>query len=156
MKIIRDDLTDPQVLALLEEHFSGMLENSPKDQCHFLDIEGLKSDGVTFWSIWDGDRLAGIGAVQELDDRHGEIKSMRVSEEYLGRGAGRKMLDHIIAETKDRGYSRLSLETGSGEAFAPAISLYKSAGFDICEPFGDYKATQFNQYMSLELHTCPS
>ncbi len=156
MKIICGELTDPQVLGLLEEHFAGMRENSPKDQCHFLNVEDLQSDAVTFWSIWDGDRLTGIGALQELDSGHGEIKSMRVAKDYLGRGVGRTMLDHIIAQGADRGYSRLSLETGSGAAFVPAVSLYKSAGFNMCRPFGDYKATEFNQYMSLELHACLS
>ncbi len=151
MKIVRDDLTDPQVLDLLEEHFSGMLENSPKDHCHFLDLDALKGDDVTVWTVWNSGKLAGIGALKQLDGEHGEIKSMRTAKSSLGLGVGYMMLNHIIHQAKARGYKRLSLETGSGEAFVPAIKLYERSGFTACPPFGDYVETEFNTFMTKEL-----
>jgi putative acetyltransferase len=146
-----DDLSGGAIRALLEQHFAGMLANSPKDSCHFLDFEGLQADGVTFWSIWDGDSLAGCGALKRLDAGHGEIKSMRVADAYRGRGAGHAMLMHIIAEARARGYGRLSLETGSGPAFGDALRLYERAGFAQCSPFADYRPDPFSQFMTMEL-----
>ena len=113
MHIIPDDLSGPEIRALLEVHFAGMRANSPKDSCHFLDFEGLDAPGVTFWSIWDGVALAGCGALRELDVHHGEIKSMRTHVDHLCKGVGTQMLEHIIAQARERGYQRLSLEMGS-------------------------------------------
>jgi putative acetyltransferase len=152
MKIIEDDLTAHDIRALLEQHFAGMLANSPKDSCHFLDFEGLKGPGVTFWSIRGGSgALAGCGALREIDAAHGEIKSMRTADAFLRKGAGAAMLAHIIATAQARGYQRLSLETGSGAAFEPAQALYRRFGFAECGPFGDYVADPFSRYMTLEL-----
>jgi putative acetyltransferase len=151
MDIIEDDLSGPEIRALLEAHFAGMLANSPKDSCHFLDFEGLKGDGVTFWSIWDGAALAGCGALRELDTGDGEIKSMRTHADHLRKGAGAKMLDHIIKTARERGYTRLSLETGSGAAFEPATALYLRYGFVGCPAFGDYREDPFSRFMTLEL-----
>jgi putative acetyltransferase len=151
MHIKEDDLSGPEIRALLETHFAGMLANSPKDKCHFLDFEGLKTPGVTFWSIWDGASLAGCGALRELDGTHGEIKSMRTHSDHLRKGAGAAMLDHIISTARARGYSRLSLETGSGDAFEPATALYLSYGFARCPAFGDYREDPFSRFMTLEL-----
>ena len=151
MHIIPDDLSGPEIRALLEVHFAGMLANSPKDSCHFLDFEGLNAPSVTFWSIWDGAALAGCGALRELDVHHGEIKSMRTHVDHLGKGVGTQMLKHIIAQARERGYQRLSLETGSSEAFVPAIALYTSFGFVGCLPFGDYRDDPFSRFMTLEL-----
>jgi putative acetyltransferase len=149
--IKEDDLTGPEIRALLETHFAGMLANSPKDSCHFLDFEGLKGPGVTFWSIWDDASLMGCGAVKELDPLHGEIKSMRTHADHLRKGAGAAMLEHIIATARARGYSRLSLETGSSEAFDAAHGLYLRYGFEYCGPFADYSDDPFSRFMTRAL-----
>lgn len=151
MHIIVDDLTGPEIRALLEEHFAGMLASSPKDSCHFLDFEGLKGPGVTFWSVWDDADLMGCGALKEIDFRHGEVKSMRTHSAQLRKGAAAAMLEHIIATAKARGYKRLSLETGSGPAFDAAHGLYRRYGFEYCGPFADYKEDPFSQFMTLAL-----
>jgi putative acetyltransferase len=151
MHIKEDDLSGPEIRALLEAHFAGMLANSPKDKCHFLDFEGLKGDGVTFWSIWDGASLAGCGALREIDGTHGEIKSMRTHYDHLRKGTGAAMLDHIIKTARARGYTRLSLETGSGAAFEAATALYLRHGFTSCPPFADYREDPFSRFMTLAL-----
>lgn len=151
MHIIEDDLSGPEIRALLESHFAGMLASSCKGSCHFLDFEGLKGADVTFWSSWDGAALAGCGALRELDARHGEIKSMRTHADHLRKGAAAQMLDHIIKAARERGYVRLSLETGSGEAFEAATALYLRYGFSHCVPFADYSEDPFSRFMTLAL-----
>lgn len=151
LSIVEDDLSGAQIRALLEEHFAGMLANSPEGSCHFLDFEGLKAPGVTFWSIWEGDALAGMGALLQHDDALGEIKSMRTAEGFQRRGVAAKMLSHIIAEARARGLSRLSLETGRGPAFEAAGALYERFGFVDCEPFADYQPDPFSRFMTLAL-----
>jgi putative acetyltransferase len=151
MHITPDDLTGPEIRALLETHFAGMLASSPKDSCHFLDFEGLKGPGVTFWSVWDDAALMGCGALKELDPTHGEIKSMRTHADHLRKGAGAAMLLHIIATARERGYQRLSLETGTGAAFDAAHGLYRAHGFEYCPPFGDYVEDPFSRFMTLAL-----
>jgi putative acetyltransferase len=150
-RIVEDDLSGNEIRALLEVHFAGMLANSPPGSCHFLDFDGLRVGGVTFWSIWDGDELAGCGALREIDARHGEVKSMRTAEAHLGRQVGSKMLAHIVATARTRGYQRLSLETGSGEAFAAAHRLYERFGFEHTGPFGSYQPDLFSKFFTLEL-----
>src|SRR5947209_7711860 len=113
MQIRHDDLTDPGVIALLEEHLRCMAEVSPPESRHALDVDGLRQPDVTFWSIWDGRKLAGCAALKELDERHGEIKSMRTAYEYQRQGVASRLLQHLIEEGQSRGYRRLSLETGS-------------------------------------------
>ena len=151
MHIVEDDLSGSAIRGLLEIHFAGMLAASPEGTCHFLDFEGLKSNDVTFWSVWHDDELAGCGALKDLGGGHGEIKSMRVTLPYIGKGAGHAMLQHIIVEAKQRNYHRLSLETGVGAEFEAAHRLYNRAGFSKCGPFADYEATPFNHYMTMEL-----
>ncbi len=151
MNIIQDDLTGPEIKDLLEIHFNGMRSNSPPGGCHFLDIEGLKALNVTFWSVWDNQCLAGCGALKEHDAHLGEIKSMRTHAKYLRKGVASRMLEHIILVAKNRGYDRLSLETGSGDAFIPAARLYESRGFVACPPFASYSANAFSRFYSLEL-----
>jgi putative acetyltransferase len=151
MKIIQDDLTNLQTLALLEIHFAGMKTYSPPGTCHFLDIAGLKKSDVTFWSVWDDESIAGCGALQAHGDQFGEVKSMRTHPNYLRRGVANLLLEQIIASAKARGYGHVSLETGSGEAFAPAIRLYETRGFVPCPPFGKYTATEFNRFYTLKL-----
>jgi putative acetyltransferase len=151
MHIIEDDLTGPEIRALLETHFAGMLASSPPGSCHFLDFDGLNAPDVTFWSLWDNNELAGCGALKQLSATHGEIKSMRTHEDHLRQGVGAMMLTHIISEARERGYRRLSLETGSSEAFVPAMALYEAHGFQYCAPFGDYVEDPFSRFMTLAL-----
>ncbi|ATY33750.1 GNAT family N-acetyltransferase [Sphingomonas psychrotolerans] len=148
MEIRDGGLDDPQVVALLNVHFQGMLANSPKDSCHFLDLSGLRAPGVTFWSAWDGEDLLGCGALKQLDPQHGEIKSMRTAAEHLRRGTGAALVSHILGVARARGYKRLSLETGSGEAFDAAHALYRQFGFTECAPFADYKEDPFSRFLS--------
>lgn len=151
MHIKEDDLSGTEIRALLESHFAHMLANSPKDSCHFLDFNGLKGPDVTLWSVWNGDTLAGCGALRELDSDHGEIKSMRTHANHLRKGAAATMLDHILKTARDRGYARLSLETGSGEAFEAAAALYRRYGFTPCPPFADYREDPFSRFMTLAI-----
>jgi putative acetyltransferase len=149
MEIREGGLDDPQVVALLREHAQGMLANSPAESCHFLDLSGLKAADVSFWSGWEGDDLLGIGALKRLDPAHGEIKSMRTASDKLRKGVGAALLAHILGVARARGYQRLSLETGSGPAFEPAIALYRQFGFTDCGAFGDYPAGDpFSRFMS--------
>jgi putative acetyltransferase len=138
MNIRLDDLSGPEVHDLLEEHVRNMLELSPRESMHALDSDGLRQPDITFWTVWSGNSLLGCGALRELSPAHGEIKSMRTASAHRRQGVGRAMLAHIIAEATKRRYHRLSLETGSMEAFEPAQKLYESFGFTYCPPFGDY------------------
>lgn len=150
-RIVEDDLSGAAIRALLQTHFDAMLANSPEGSCHFLDFDGLNAPGVTFWSVHIGDELAGCGALKMLDGAHGEIKSMRTAESQLRKGVAAQMLEHIMAEAKGRGLSRLSLETGSSPAFEPAHALYLRHGFTFCEPFADYKPDPFSRFMTRTL-----
>lgn len=151
MKIETDDLSRPQIHALLNEHLEGMFALSPPESVHALDLDKLRQPGITFWSAWDGPLLLGCGALKELDRKHGEIKSMRTPDALRRRGAGRAILAHIVEVARSRGYERLSLETGSMEAFRPAQQLYESFGFLPCGPFGDYREDPNSVFMSLRL-----
>jgi putative acetyltransferase len=138
MRIRVDDLSGRQVHALLEEHLRGMHELSPPESVHALDLDALRRPEITFWTAWAGDELLGCGALKELAPAHGEIKSMRTAAAQRRQGVGTAMLEHIVAEARARAYARLSLETGSMDAFAPARRLYESFGFAYCGPFADY------------------
>jgi putative acetyltransferase len=151
MRIERDTVLGPEVRALLREHLASMHSLSPPESVHALDVEGLLRPGVTFWTVWEGQELMGCGALKELDPVHGEIKSMRTPERLRRRGAGRVMLEHILAEARARGYERLSLETGSPPEFEPARRLYARYGFVVCGPFGEYKLDPYSVFMTLEL-----
>lgn len=151
VQIIEGDLSDPRVIALLKDHLDGMHEHSPPESVHALDLESLRAADVTFWSAWDGAELLGCGALQELDPRHGEIKSMRTAEKHLGKGVGSAMLQHIVDEARRRAYVRLSLETGSGPGFEASHALYRKFGFGYCGPFGDYTDDPFSRFMTLDI-----
>ncbi len=151
MEIEVDDLSGADVRELLREHLRGMHENSPPESVHALDLEGLRRPGITFWAVREGGQLLGCGALKELDARHGEIKSMRTAAAHLRKGVARRMLAHILEEARRRGYTRVSLETGSGEAFEPALRLYESAGFEYCGPFDGYVEDPFSLFMTIEL-----
>ncbi|MDQ0225945.1 GNAT family N-acetyltransferase [Metabacillus niabensis] len=151
MEIKIDDLTGPEVAQLIMEHLQGMKLNSPPESIHALNLEQLRQPNITFWSAWNGKDLLGCGALKELDAKHGEIKSMRTSSAHLRTGVAKRLLQHIIDVAKERGYARLSLETGSMDAFAPARKLYTSFGFDYCEPFSDYIEDPNSVFMTKEL-----
>lgn len=151
MRIDIDDPACPDVQALLEEHLRHMYELSPPESVHALDVSGLKRPEITFWSVREGALLLGCGALKEIDPRQGEIKSMRTPAALRRRGAGRALLNHILAEARRRGYQRLSLETGPAQTFGAAHHLYESVGFRHCGPFGDYQPDPFSVFMTLAL-----
>lgn len=154
MLIKRDDLSGPEVHALLAEHLSNMQQLSPRESVHALDIDGLRHPSITFWTVWSPEgALMGCGALKELDATHGEIKSMRTANARRRNGVGRAMLLHILAEARTRGYTQLSLETGSMAAFEPARALYAAHGFQLCEPFGSYVPDPNSCFMTIVLGT---
>ncbi len=146
-----DDLSGEASRALVAHHLRGMHETSPPDSVFALDIDGLIQPGVTFWTGWSGQVIACMGALKRLDADNGEIKSMRVADAFLGKGAGRAMLHHVMGTARDAGLRTLWLETGSAEAFAPALKLYESEGFSFCGPFGDYVENPFSRFMTRAL-----
>jgi putative acetyltransferase len=146
-----DDLTGEPTRALIARHLAGMHEHSPPESVHAFDVDKLRQPDVTFWSAWLGEDIAGCGALKRLDALRGEIKSMRVADAFLGRGIGRAILEHLIAEARARGMRSLWLETGSAAAFIPALRLYERAGFARCGPFEDYTEDPFSVFMTREI-----
>jgi putative acetyltransferase len=146
-----NDLDSPDVQELVERHYAELRSISPPDACHVLPSTGLRHPSVTVWSARENGQLLGIGALKELADDHGEVKSMRTVPEALGRGVGRALLRHILAEAKARGYQRLSLETGNTEPFAAALRLYVSEGFQPWGPFAGYSETPFSSFLTRRL-----
>lgn len=144
-------LDDPQVTALLELHAREMSDHSPPGTCHFLDLSGLKNPDISFLSAWDGDMLLAVGALKQLDPLTGEVKSMRATPAARGRGIGFAILDHIVSIARDRGYTALKLETGTGPLFEAAHALYRRYGFVPCPPFAGYVETDFNRFYALDL-----
>lgn len=149
MKILTNELSEPDVQELLTSHLAGMAEHSPPESTHALDLDDLSAPGITFWTVRRDGELLGCGALKELDRAHGEIKSMRTVDKYLGKGVATELVRHIIDVAADRGYARLSLETGSGPAFEPAHALYRKHGFDFCGPFAGYENDPFSRFMTL-------
>ena len=151
MRIERDDVTRSAVIALLEYHLHQAFANSPPGRVFALDLGGLRAPDVTLWSGWNGETLLALGALKRLDARHAEVKSMRTAPDQVRRGAGGRMLAHLIAEGQALGYHRLSLETGSSAAFEPARAMYERAGFVACGPFGEYSDVSFSRYYTMLL-----
>ncbi len=151
MHIRIDDLSGPDIRALLDEHLHNMHELSPPESVHALSIDELRQPDVTFWTAWSGEELLGCGALKELDRHHGEVKSMRTSSAHRRTGVGRAILEEIIGEARKRSYLRLSLETGSMKEFEPARRLYEKFGFEYCGPFADYVEDPNSVYMTLVL-----
>jgi putative acetyltransferase len=147
------DFDDNRVKALLVRHLEGMQANSPPGHVFALDWSGLQKPAISFYSLWEDDELLGFGALKELGPRTGEIKSMRTADAHLRKGVAAAILDHIIAEARRRGYVRLSLETGSGPAFDPAVSLYRKYGFVEGDAFNGYEKSAFNQFLHLDLES---
>jgi len=151
MEIRLDDLTHPAVLDLIREHLRLMYETSPPESVHALDLSELRAPDVSFFTAWDGDELLGCGALKELDAAHGEIKSMRTASGHERKGVAAAILERIIAVASERGYERVSLETGSGGPFDAALRFYEKHGFDYCEPFADYVLDPFSRFMTRAL-----
>ena len=155
LTIIEDDLSGNAIAALLTLHLDGMQQWSPPGTVHALPPERLRAPDVTFYTAWaktwDDAALAGCGALKQLDPAHGEIKSMRVAPAWRGTGVGKAMLDHLLNVAAERGYARVSLETGRTEPFAPARGLYLANGFAECPPFADYVLDGFSICMTRTL-----
>jgi putative acetyltransferase len=151
LAIRQDDLSGEQTRALLRLHLAGMHASSPPGHVFALDLSGLRAPGVTVWTAWDGERVAGIAALKEHDAGVGELKSMRTHPDHLRKGVAAALLEHIIGEARRRGLSRLSLETGSGPAFEPALALYRRRGFEDGAAFADYSPSAFCQFLHLDL-----
>ena len=151
MRIIQGDFSDPRVVELLHIHLTSARSQTAPGSAHALDVNGLRSPDISFWTIWDDETLLGVGALKRLSADHGEIKSMHTARAVRRRGVGRAMLRHIIAIARASGISRLSLETGASEYFRPARALYGSHGFVDCPPFADYVLDPNSVFMSLDL-----
>lgn len=149
--IVEDDLTGEGTRALLALHLAGMNQHTPPGLVHALDLSGLQHSSITVWTARDGEAVTGVAAMRVLDDGTGELKSMRTHPDHLRKGVAAALLDHILAEARTRGLTRLSLETGSGPAFDPALTLYRQRGFVDGEAFGGYVRSDFNQFLHLDL-----
>ena len=147
----QDDLESQAVRDLLAFHLRSMLAASPPEFSFALDLTALKTPDITVWTAWDGQLLAGVSALKMLGDHEGEVKSMRTAPAFLRRGVAAALLEHIIGEARVRGLTRLSLETGSGPQFEPALSLYRKRGFVGGGAFADYRPSPFNQFLHLSL-----
>jgi len=151
--IRKDDLSGPEIEALLRAHLDHAARHSPPESIHALDLDRLRGPEITFWSAWSEGALLGCGALKELTPDHGEIKSMHTAEAHRGKGVAARLLAHILDEARARSYRRISLETGSMEGFAAARALYARFGFTICPPFAQYREDPYSVCMTLELHS---
>ena len=151
MEVRIDDLRGKEIAEFLEDHITDMKSVSPPESKHALDLDGLRQPEITFWSVWNESQLIGCGAIKELNNLHGEIKSMRVLAAYRGKGVASHLLEHIINTSKGRGYRTVSLETGSMAFFEPARRLYIKYGFVACSAFGNYKEDPNSVFMSRSL-----
>jgi putative acetyltransferase len=149
--IVPGDFENSQLLALLRLHLAGMYASSPPESVNAFDLSRLKAPDISVYTAWRDDKLLGMAALKELDAVTGEIKSMRTDPAHLRKGVAAALLDHILDVATQRGYRRLSLETGSGPAFEPALALYRKNGFVRGEAFGGYDVTPFNEFLHLDL-----
>ena len=149
--IREDDLSGAKARDLVRLHLEGMHAHSPPGNVFALDLSGLTAPDVTVWSLWHGDNIAGVGALKNLGDRAGELKSMRTHPDFLRRGVASALLEHLIGIARFKGMTRLSLETGRGAYFEPALSLYRRRGFVDGAEFADYKRSAFSQFLHLTL-----
>ncbi len=151
LRIERGDFNDQRVIDLLTHHHATCHAVTPKGSAHALDLSGIQSADIQFWCIWDGEQLAGIGALKRLDGNVGEIKSMHTAESARRKGIASKLLDHLVGQARAMGLHRVSLETGSFAFFAPAVALYRAYGFVDCPPFGSYKPDPNSLFLTLAL-----
>ena len=150
-EIRENDLSGQETRELLELHLRGMYESSPPEAVFALDLSGLQDPTVTVWGAWEGERLAAIGALKMLGTEEAEVKSMRTHPDFLRQGAGAALLEHVIETARARGVRRLSLETGRGPVFEPALAMYRRRGFADGGPFSDYVPNDFSQFLHLAL-----
>lgn len=155
MEIRIDDLRGSEIARLLQEHLDEMFLHSPAESVHALDLERLRRPDITFWTVWEDGELLGCGALKALDATHGELKSMRTAQRHLRRGVAATLMRHMLQVARQRGYRRLSLETGSPDAFLPARAMYERFGFEECGPFGDYVEDPYSVFMTLALDPSP-
>jgi putative acetyltransferase len=148
VKIVLDDLSGPEIATFLDEHVQEMRSITPLESKYALDLDGLRKPEIMFWSVTDGDTLVGCGAIKRLSPGHAELKSMRTAPTRKRSGIGSLLLKHIITEARQRGFTRLSLETGTAEFFLPARKLYEKFGFGYCRPFADYQPSPHNIFMT--------
>jgi putative acetyltransferase len=155
-RIAEDDPRRPEIQALLGRHLEFARAQTPPEHSFALDEAGLLDPAVSLFSVRADGSVLGIGAIKRLGPHHAEIKSMHTAEAARGRGIGRAMLAHLLDVARARGFRRVSLETGTMAAFAPARALYESAGFVLCGPFGDYQPSEDNLFMTLDLERVPA
>ena len=151
MKTIEGNFDNREVNQLLKKHFIELRSVSPEGSTHVLDIEGLRNKSIKFWSIWEDSKLVGCGAIKLFDQKHGEFKSIRVTNEFRKKGYGEKILKHLLIKAKNLNLRKLSIETGSGEFFKPARELFQKIGFKKCPPFAHYKEDPNSCYMNLDI-----
>ncbi|MEP7206630.1 MAG: GNAT family N-acetyltransferase [Casimicrobiaceae bacterium] len=151
MKIVIDDLRGPEIRDLLLQHLRSMTLHSPPASIHALDLEALRQPDITFWTALDAADLLGCAALKALTPEHAELKSMRTAAAHLRKGVARRLLQHILDVARQRGFVRISLETGTAPAFAAAQALYLDSGFQYSPPFGDYVVDPYSTFMTREL-----
>jgi putative acetyltransferase len=148
LKSVEGNFDNPEVNELLIKHFIELKAVSPKGSAHVLDIPGLKSSSIKFWSLWQNEMLLGCGALKFLDKKHGEFKSIRIHDNFRKQGHGINVTTHLINESKKLNIKRLSIETGAGDFFKPARKLFKKCGFKTCKPFAHYKNDVNSVYLT--------
>jgi putative acetyltransferase len=152
IEVREGDLGDPQVEALLVHHRTESRASTPAENAHSMDPAALAAAAdITIFSAWDSVTLLGVCALREIDAMHGELKSMRTHPAHLRKGVGRAMLDHIVAVARQRGYRRISLETGTAPMFGPSNTMYDNYGFTDGPAFGGYPPSPHNRFMTLQL-----
>ena len=151
LKSIEGNFDDIEVNDLLIKHFVELRAASPEGSAHVLDIPGLKVSSIKFWSLWENEKLFGCGALKFLDKNHGEFKSIRIHDDFRGKGNGINVTNHLINEAKKLKIKRLSIETGAGDFFISARKLFKNCGFETCEPFAHYKEDINSVYLTKNL-----
>ena len=149
LKSIEGNFDNPEVNDLLTNHFVELRAASPEGSAHVLDIPGLKVSSIKFWSLWKEKKLIGCGALKFLDKEHGEVKSIRIHDNFRNQGQGINVINHLINEAKKLEIKRLSIETGAGNFFIPARKLFKKTGFTMCEPFAHYKKDVNSVYLTM-------
>ena len=151
LKSVEGNFDNPEVHELLTKHFIELRAASPEGSTHVLDIHGLKTPSIKFWSLWQNDMLMGCGALKFLDKEHGEFKSIRIHNNFRRAGNGINVVNHLIKEAKKLNITRLSIETGAGDFFIPARKLFKKCGFITCKPFAHYKEDINSLYLTKTL-----
>ena len=151
LRSVEGNFDNPEVHELLTKHFIELRAASPEGSTHVLDIPGLKTPSIKFWSLWQNDMLMGCGALKFLDKKHGEFKSIRIHDNFRRAGNGINVVNHLIKEAKKLNITRLSIETGAGDFFKPARILFKKCGFETCTPFAHYKEDVNSLYLTKTL-----